>query len=113
MLTCIYRDCVNLSFKVYIGQTGRDFHTRYDEHKSAFKYNTQQSKFAKHILDHKHTFGNIENTMEILQFQKKGTHLNTMEKFHIHKETLNNSHLNEEYTDTSNQIFNTILTKQQ
>jgi hypothetical protein len=47
--------------------------------------------------------------MEVLQFHKKGVHLNTIEKFYIHKETVNNNHLNEEYTDTSNQIFNTIL----
>jgi len=95
--------------KAYIGQTGRNFYTRYDEHKRAFRYNTLQSKYAKHIIEHGHTFGNIENTMEVLHFQKKGTHLNTIERFYIHKEVTNNNHLNEECTETSNQIFNTII----
>ena len=47
--------------------------------------------------------------MEVLHFHKKGIHLNTIERFYIHKEVTNNNHLNEEYTETSNQIFNTIL----
>jgi len=69
--------------KAYIGQTGRNFYTRYDEHNRAFRYNTLQSKYAKHITEHGHTFGNMENTMEVLHFQKKGTHLNTIERFYI------------------------------
>jgi len=44
-----------------------------------------------------------------MQLHKKGTHLNTLEKFYIHKEYSNNNHLNEEYADNNNQIFNTIL----
>jgi hypothetical protein len=99
--------------KAYIGQTGRDFYTRYNEHKRAFKYNTQHSKFAQHLTENRHAFGNIVNTMEVLQFQKKGVYLNTIEKFYIHKETVTNNHLNEEYTDTSNQIFITILERLQ
>jgi hypothetical protein len=95
--------------KAYIGQTGRDFHTRFSEHKRAFKYNTSQSKFAQHLHTHGHAFGRMENTMEILQLHKKGVHLNTIERFHIHKEAVNNNHLNEDYTETSNPIFNTIL----
>ena len=51
--------------------------------------------------------------MEVLQFHKKGTHLNTIERFYIHKESMNNNHLNEEYTETTNQIFNTILERLQ
>jgi len=46
--------------------------------------------------------------MEVLHFHKNGTHLNTIERFYIHKEAMNNNHLNE-YTETTNQIFNTIL----
>jgi len=102
-LTC--PDCS----KAYVGQTGRDFHTRYKEHLRAFQHNTQQSKFAQHLTKHGHAFGNIENIMEVLQLHKKGTHLNTLEKFYIHKEYSNNNHLNEEYADNNNQIFNTIL----
>ena len=82
---------------------------RKSEDKRAFRYNTQQCKFAQHLREYGHAFGNIENIMEVLQFHKKGIHLNTIEKFYIHKESTNNNYLNEEYTDTTNQIFNTIL----
>jgi len=47
--------------------------------------------------------------MEVLQFQKKGMHLTTIERFHIYKETIQNNHLNDEYTTTANKIFDTIL----
>jgi hypothetical protein len=73
---------------------------------------THQTKFAKHLQEHGHSFGNIENTMQVRKFQGKDTHLNTIEKFHIHKETLNNNQLNEDHTDTSNPIFNSILQNQ-
>jgi hypothetical protein len=94
--------------KAYVGQTGRDFHTRYKEHKRAFKHNPQQSNFTKHVTEHKHTFGNVETIMTVLQVHRNSTHLNTIERFYIHKEALDN-HLNEDHTDTSNPIFNTIL----
>jgi hypothetical protein len=75
----------------------------------AFQHNTQQSKFAKHLIKHERAFGSIESTMEIMQLHKIGTHLNTLNRFYIHKEYTHNNHLNEEYADNNNQIFNTIL----
>jgi len=47
--------------------------------------------------------------MQVLQVQKKGTHLNTIERFHIHKEAAQNNHLNDDHTITANRIFHTIL----
>ena len=35
----------------YIGQTGRPFRTRYQEHLRDFKYNNYKSKFAQHLLE--------------------------------------------------------------
>jgi len=46
--------------------------------------------------------------MSILQFHKKGPHLNTLERFHIHKEATTHNHLNDEHTVTHNPIFDTI-----
>jgi hypothetical protein len=99
--------CQNCN-KAYVGQTGRNFRTRYKEHRRAFQYNTHQSKFAVHLQDHGHSFGTIENVMEVLKIQGKGTHLNTVEKYYIHRETLDNNHINEDYADTCNMIFNTL-----
>jgi hypothetical protein len=102
-LTC--PDCK----KAYVGQTGRNFYTRYNEHKRAFKYNTSQSKFAQHIITKGHTFDCIQNTMEVLHTHEKGAYLNTLARYHIHIEAKNNNHLNEEFSETSNPIFNTII----
>jgi uncharacterized protein YegL len=46
--------------------------------------------------------------MEVKKKKKKGTHLNSIERFNIYKETIHNNHLNDEYT-TANKIFDTIL----
>jgi len=43
------------------------------------------------------------------QFHKKGPHLNTLERFHIHKVGTSHNHLNDEHTITPNRIFDTIL----
>ena len=93
----------------YTGQTGRDFTSRYNEHKRSFRNNTHTSKFAEHLNNHMHSFGPIQDVMKILHFQQKSPHLNTLERFHIHKEAASHNHLNDEHTITPNQIFDTIL----
>jgi hypothetical protein len=65
--------------KAYVGQTGRNFWARFNEHKAAFRTNSQNSNFAKHLIEHAHSFGPIQATMQILQWQNKGTCLNTIE----------------------------------
>jgi hypothetical protein len=47
--------------------------------------------------------------MQILQYQKKGPHLNTIERFYIHVEAASNNHLNDRHTIFPNRIFDTIL----
>jgi len=58
-LTC--PDCK----KVYIGQKGRDFMTRYNEHRRSFRNKSHTSKFAQHSNEHMHSFGNIDDVMHI------------------------------------------------
>ena len=69
----------------YVGQTGHNFRTRFNEHKRSFIHNNQTSKYALHLLEHSHTLGNVQDVMRVLQFQKKGIHLDTIERFHIHR----------------------------
>jgi hypothetical protein len=61
--------------KVYIGQTGRDFRTRFKEHIRYIRFNQTKSKYAQHILECNHEYGTIENTMEMIKNSKKGRHL--------------------------------------
>jgi len=95
--------------KAYIGQTGRDFRTRYNEHKRALQYNHQTSKYALHAATQQHTFGNIQECIRILHTQGKGAHLNTIEKFYIFKEACTHNHLNNDHTIPNSKIFQTIL----
>jgi len=95
--------------KAYIGQTGRDFTSRYNEHKRSFRNNTSTSKFAKHLNDHLHSFGPIKDVIQVVQLHKKGPHLNTIERFHIHKAAAPHNHLSDEGTINPNRLFDTIL----
>ena len=105
----VYRlSCPDCS-KAYIGQTGRDFRTRYNEHKRALQYNPHTSKYALHAATQQHTFGNIQEHMQILHTHNKGAHLNTIEKFYIFKEASTSNHLNDHHTVPNSKIFLTIL----
>jgi hypothetical protein len=60
------------------------------------------SRYAQHILDTKHAYGTIEDTLDILHIEKKGPLMNTLECFHIYKLSREGMHLNNTY----NPIFN-------
>jgi hypothetical protein len=94
--------------KKYIGQKGRPFLIRYKEHAREYTHNGRKYNFAKHLLDHQHALRPIEDCMTLIHTVTKGP-MNTMEKFHIYKETMNNSHLNDRSTVTRNAIFETLL----
>jgi len=102
-LTC--PDCK----KAYVGQTGRSFSTRFNEHKLAFRNNSHTSKFTQHLIEHTHSFGTIHDTVQILHNHKKSAHLKTLERYHINAEYANNNHLNDSHTIVPNAIFDTLL----
>jgi hypothetical protein len=54
----------------YIGQTGRSFKTQFNEHIRAVKYNKDTSTYAQHILNTGHAYGNIQDTIEIIQIAR-------------------------------------------
>jgi hypothetical protein len=102
-LTC--RDCN----KKYIGQTDRPFHIRFKEHVTDYRYENNESNFAKYLIENKHTLNSTEDAMIILHTTIKGRMLNTLEEFYIYGETKNNNQLNDRHTVTPNAIFDTVL----
>ena len=82
---------------------------RFNEHKKAFKTNSNVSNYAKHILEQLHSFGPIHNTMQFLQYHCMGTHLNTIERYYVYAEFSKNNHLNDEHTISPNKIFEALL----
>jgi hypothetical protein len=80
----------------YIGQTGRTFNTRYKEHIHAIRTNRQQSKYAEHILNTKHT-NTIDATLKILRTEKKSQLLDTWERYHIYNLSKRSLHMNDTF----------------
>jgi hypothetical protein len=95
--------------KAYVGQTGRPFTTRQNEHKVAFRNNSHSPSFAKHLYEEAQSFGPIENLMQVLHYHRKGAHLNKFEKFYIHAEFTANNHLNDNQTIFPKAIFDVLL----
>jgi hypothetical protein len=89
----------------YIGQTGRSFKTRFQEHLRDFKYNNQKSKFAQHLLDKEHSMDKMENSMDIIHITSKGKMMDTIEKYYVYRETKLNNQINDKFTVQPNIIF--------
>jgi hypothetical protein len=51
----------------------------------------------------------MNNIMQVLHCHKKGPHLNMIERFHVHIESIANNHLNDDQTIFSNAIFDILL----
>jgi predicted GIY-YIG superfamily endonuclease len=54
----------------WLGQTGRDLETRFNEHKHSFIHNNHTSKYVLHLLEHSHTLASMHDVMQVLQFQR-------------------------------------------
>jgi hypothetical protein len=87
-----------------IGQTGRNFKTRYKEHIESIRANKPNSKYAQHA------YGPITDIMNVLYIEKKGQLMNTWERCHIYILSRDNLQMNDTYTDIHNLIFNLIKT---
>ena len=96
----------------YIGQSGRNFETRYKEHLQAFKSKNKtsmKSNFAEHLIHTNHTCKNMEENMEVIDFERKGEKMNTKEQLHLYlhyKDTP--QHLLNTHTHYNNPLFEKI-----
>jgi hypothetical protein len=68
----------------YVGQTGQTFKTRYKEHTQAIRSNNGNSWYSNHMFNTGHAYGSIADAMKVLKTERKGKHLNTLEKYHIY-----------------------------
>jgi hypothetical protein len=51
----------------------------------------------------------MENIMNVLHVEKKGKMLDTLEKYHIYKETKMGTQINDKLTVQANPIFETLI----
>jgi hypothetical protein len=82
------------------GQMERMFKVWYKEHIQAIRTNKQNSKYA-HTFSMQDTHSTIDQTLEILQIEKKGQSLNTLECFHVYNLSKHKLHMNDTFTDIS------------
>jgi hypothetical protein len=92
----------------YIGQTGRTFNTRYKEHIYDIKSNSNNTGYSKHILDTRHSYGPMVDTMDVIRINNKGKYLNTLEKYYIYKISRKGLHMNDMNINEHNPLFEVL-----
>jgi hypothetical protein len=89
-------------------RTVRIFVTKCKEHILAISNNNGNSECSDYILNTGHAYVSITGTLKVIKIEeKKGKHLNTLEKYHIHvyKISKNRLHMSEAYIDANNPVF--------
>jgi hypothetical protein len=89
----------------HIGQTSHNLKTRYHEHIRYIKNNNPQSAYAQHILNKRHKFGTIENTMTLLKPLHSQHLLTTREQFYIHSFHKNGKLISQQSPGSPNPLF--------
>jgi hypothetical protein len=87
-----------------ICEMGRTFNTRYKEHIYNIESNNSNMGYSRYILDTGHTYGTMEDTMDIVRIGRKGQHLNTLEKYYIYKISREKLHMNDTSIDEHNPV---------
>jgi hypothetical protein len=64
------------------------------------------------ILENKQLIGTVDEIMEVPYVVKKGKMKDTLEKFHIHRETKVANQINDKSTIKQKVLFDTIIKKQ-
>ena len=95
--------------KTYIGQTKLRICTGFKEHQAVFLPQQPHFNFRTAPPGKAHSFGPIDNSMQVLNHQKKRAHINTIEIFHIHVEQAHGNHLNDDHTVLPNEIFDILI----
>jgi len=78
---------------------------RFRDYLFFFKNNSKSSEFLQNLLRNGHYFHKIEIIISVLHFVKRGLYINTIEKVHIYKETVDDNEFNDKHTVTQNGIF--------
>jgi hypothetical protein len=94
--------------QIYVGQTGRSFKTRYEEHIGDIRHNKDKSKYALHMLQYKHEYSTTEKT-DVLKVVQKGKQLDVLERFYIYKASREKHIVNEQYITDQNVLFELLL----
>ena len=67
----------------YIGQTSSSLKQRYQEHIRYIKHNEPKSAYALHILNYKHEYDRIKDTITLIKHTDRTTLLIPYEQLYI------------------------------
>jgi hypothetical protein len=98
----------------YIGQTSRNLKQMYREHIRYIRNNNPQSAYAQHILQNRHEYGSITDTMTLHKPIHKMSVLTPYEQLFIQTFHYNGNLITEQGTGEQNPLFqlamDTLLT---
>jgi len=81
----IYKLKCNTCNNVYVGQLGRSINVRHTEHIRYIRTNNPLSTYALHILQNRHEYGTIADTLQLLKTCRKSTRMNCWEALYMQK----------------------------
>ena len=89
----------------YIGQTGRSFLTRFNEHTSA----TSKSTFGKHFIESGHKVGDVNECVKPLYILSKGKKMDLFESLEICKHKTMDNLLNDQTDLSTSPLFTGLI----
>jgi len=101
----IYQLKCNTCKEVYVGQSGRPINTRYKEPIRYISHNNPTSAYATHILNNRHEFGPVEETLKLLKPCTKGTRMNCWEALYMHLHHKRSTLISEQQVNDTNTLF--------
>jgi len=102
-LTC---NACNLS---YVGQTSRSLSIRYKEHIRYIRSNNPQSAYALYILQNRHEYGPVNNTMTLIKHINNRSLLLPYEQYHIQSLHHNRKLIPEQNPGDTNPLFQAVI----
>jgi hypothetical protein len=104
----IYKLLCNTCQMSYIGQTSRSLRQRHQKHIRYIRHNESQSAYALHVLNKKHEYGTINDTMTLLKHINKISLLLPYEKLYIQSHNQHKQLISEQYIGEHNPTYQLI-----
>jgi hypothetical protein len=103
--SAIYKITCNTCQKAYVGQTSRNLNLRFREHVRYVKNNDPRSAYALHILNSRHEYVSINDTMTLLKQINKPSFFLPFEQMYIQIFHRNNELIPEQHPNEHNPMF--------
>jgi hypothetical protein len=105
----IYGLTCNTCQMTYVGQTSRNLTTRYKEHIRYIRSNDPKSAYALHILQNRHEYGPMNETMHLLKRINNTTSLIPYERLYIQTLHQAGKLISEQFPGDPNPLFQAVI----